>query len=909
MLSSSNKFNQQRPNTQAPIGKSSDSAIMFPSSSNNPRAAYFGVSSALDGSSHVATSTKGPASSYFSETSTLSLKATANSSTALKDGNLSHSAREPWSKLQPAESQHISVGPSRSSSSNNPTPFTSQPTFSNPQLSQVLQNPSTSKSSMSIAEQESVLIEDLLYVLTGIDGVYILSDRATQPSALNGQMTGWKSRFPPQGLSYSIDTDIEVSLSSLAQRIIPLATHYTTVQSYIDSHSEYLYGRVCQAIAAAMRGLLKEYFVLVAQLERQFRGDPSFSLQQLWYHVSPTMATMKSLAALAEALREAEKPLPPAPGEVRAWGEKEPLRLGGVLLTLLVQRMNKLGGDTSTRTLYIHLLRCAAIPFFDILRNWIHRGDLVDQCNEFMIQENRKHTKANLRNDILDAYWSQRYVLRDGAVPPFLEKWADRILTAGKYWNVIKECGGDPEKDGRIALERYRDGEGVTVDSSPGDDLLRAIGATSIVEEIETAYLSANRLLLARLMNEEHLVDRIRRSIKRFFLLDQSDFITHFFDLASTELAKSAAEVSVSRLQNLFDLAVRNPAGVGSNDPYRDDLKVEMSRTTLVDMVLRISMIQGETLGLDREKQMERIKQNAWGSIEPVHRAVLTGLDAFNLTLTTNFPVTLVLNLRALTMYQLLFRHLMICKHVERSLSTLWSEQISEKSKLWGLRQRSVDPTSDLASFSARPESAVSNSEKADQVFETRMYTLRAQMLDLIRQVLYYVCFEVVEPNWRDMEANLLRAKTVDELLKKHEDFLETCLKESMLTQESLLKIFNKLTVTALYFCNFADWHNRNRRQYNTLSGDAGVAPAFSFPEFLLPPSSPSLARSLALSSSYSKVNTLDKFETTFAGTAQLLIDALRFFASTETARLGGLASRMDYNQFYSRGAPSSSTY
>ncbi|KXS10903.1 hypothetical protein M427DRAFT_459825 [Gonapodya prolifera JEL478] len=792
---------------------------------------------------------------------------------------------ESWRNLQAAESQHIST-PAYSSDTTTALLSNSSNIFTRTQPSQLLEPPQSVPSKLTLAEQESSLIDDMLYVLGGTDGVYVLSDRAARVTR-DGLTAHTAS---PQDLVFTIDGDIDSSLASLAQLITPLATHYNIVQHYVDTRSSYKYGRVCQAIAASMRGLLKEYFVLISQLERQARIDPTFSLQQLWYHVSPTMATMKTLAALTEALRDAETPSASAASEARLKGEKEPLRLGGLMLTVLVDRMNKLGGDLATRTLYIHILRSASMPFFDMMRKWIHRGDLDDDYNEFMVQENRKHSKANLPTDILDAYWSQRYVIREGSVPPFLEKWADKILIAGKYWNVIRECGGNPEEEGKNFGEIREEVD--TSDATSVDGLLGAIGAFGLVGEIETAYLSANRLLLRRLINDEHLMDRIR-SIKRFFLLDQSDFITHFFDLASTELAKPATEVSVSRLQNLFDLSIRNPAGVGANDPYRDDLKVELSRTTLVDMVLRISTIRGDPPG---GSQTERIKENAWSSIEPVHRAVLTGLDAFNLTLTPNFPVTLVLNLRALTMYQLLFRHLMQCKHVERSLSSLWSEQNSEKAQMWGLKNRSTAPAP-----STRDSSRTRNGplDKSDQIFETRMHTLRAQMLDFIRQVLYYVCFEVIEPNWRAMEDSLLRAKTVDELLKLHEGFLETCLKECMLTQESLLKIFNKLSVTTLYFCSFAEWHNRNRRQNATLG--SGLNPVFVFPEFLLPPSSPNLARSLALSTPYSEVNTLDKFETTFVVTVQLLIDALRFFASTETARLGSLVSRMDYNQFYSR--------
>jgi len=51
------------------------------------------------------------------------------------------------------------------------------------------------------------------------------------------------------------------------------------------------------------------------------------------------------------------------------------------------------------------------------------------------------------------------------------------------------------------------------------------------------------------------------------------------------------------------------------------------------------------------------------------------------------------------------------------------------------------------------------------------------------------VTFEVLEPNWHALEAKLVKVTTVDQLLRDHVDFLDTCLKESMLTSSKLLKV------------------------------------------------------------------------------------------------------------------------
>lgn len=72
------------------------------------------------------------------------------------------------------------------------------------------------------------------------------------------------------------------------------------------------------------------------------------------------------------------------------------------------------------------------------------------------------------------------------------------------------------------------------------------------------------------------------------------------------------------------------------------------------------------------------------------------------------------------------------------------------------------------------------------------MFLLRARMLSFVQHILAFATFEVLEPNWqRLLEDKIGKGKvnTVDELLRDHVDFLDTCLKECMLTSSKLLKV------------------------------------------------------------------------------------------------------------------------
>ena len=127
-------------------------------------------------------------------------------------------------------------------------------------------------------------------------------------------------------------------------------------------------------------------------------------------------------------------------------------------------------------------------------------------------------------------------------------------------------------------------------------------------KRIEDAYIFANKTLLKLMLEEQELIPHLRsvrildfilikltkvRSMKHFFFLDQSDFLTNFLDLAASELRKPAKAASIQKLQSLLDLAVRNPASSSSYDPYKDDLKVTMASQGLYEWLMKIVSTTG----------------------------------------------------------------------------------------------------------------------------------------------------------------------------------------------------------------------------------------------------------------------------------------------------------------------------
>ncbi|CAH2321645.1 gamma-tubulin complex component 2 [Pelobates cultripes] len=554
--------------------------------------------------------------------------------------------------------------------------------------------------SLPLPSQEATIVEDLLYVLIGVDGRYI----SAQP------LVGRQNR------SFLVDPNLDMSVKELVNRILPVAGSYSMVTRFIEEKSSFEYGQVNHALAAAMRTLVKEYMILITQLEHLQRQG-LLSLQKLWFYIQPTLRTMEVLASLAISLDKGEC-------------------LGGATLSLLHDRTFGYTGDSQAQELCLYLTKAASAPYFEILERWIYRGIINDPYSEFMVEEHELK-KEKIQEDYNDKYWDKRYTIVQQQIPSFLQKVADKILSTGKYLNVVRECGHD-------------------VTCPDAREIIYTLKERAYVEQIEKVYSYASKVLLDFLMEEKELVARLR-SIKHYFLMDQGDFFVHFMDLTEEELKKSVDDIIPTRLEALLELALR--MSTANTDPFKDDLKIELMPHDLITQLLRVLAI---------ETRQEKALINA----DPTELS-LSGLEAFSFDYIVKWPLSLIINRKALTRYQMLFRHMFYCKHVERLLCNVW---ISNKAA----KQFSLHSAKWFAGA----------------------FTLRQRMLNFVQNIQYYMMFEVMEPTWHILEKNLKSASNIDDVLSHHNNFLDNCLKDCMLTNPELLKIFSKLMSVCVMFTN-----------------------------------------------------------------------------------------------------------
>ncbi|XAR48358.1 hypothetical protein NMG60_11031165 [Bertholletia excelsa] len=530
-----------------------------------------------------------------------------------------------------------------------------------------------------------------------------------------------KVRGKDNNFTFQVDASMDLALQESAKRVFPLCESYLLINQFVESRSQFKTGLVNHAFAAALRVLLIDYQAMVAQLEHQFRLG-KLSIQGLWFYCQPMMGSMQALSIVIQ----------------KASANKF---MGSAVLNLLQSQAKAMAGDHAVRSLLEKMTQSASSAYLGILERWVYEGVIDDPYGEFFISENKSLKKESLTQDYGAKYWQQRYSLKDD-IPSFLANAAGTILTTGKYLNVMRECGHN-----------------VQVPVSENSKLVSFGASHHYLECIKAAYEFASGELLTLIKEKYELMGKLR-SLKHYLLLDQGDFLVHFMDIARDELSKKPDEISVEKLQSLLDLALRTTAAAA--DPCHEDLICCVERSTLA-----------KTLSMLEDLEISQTVCDNSNLEEPVS---MTGLETFSLSYKVQWPLSLVVSRKALTKYQLIFRFLFHCKHVDRQLCGAW--QVHQ-----GVRSLNTRGT------------AISRSS-----------LLCRSMLKFVNSLLHYLTFEVLEPNWHVMHNRLQTAKSIDEVIQYHDFFLEKCLRECLVLLPELLKKVERLNSICLQFAAATQW-------------------------------------------------------------------------------------------------------
>ena len=124
--------------------------------------------------------------------------------------------------------------------------------------------------------QETYLIEDLLFAMTSIEGTYIRRNLVQLPTG------EWRNEFQVE--PYLEQATCDFSLMFLVNKMLPMCNNHDIIQEFVNVHSQFEFGLVSHALCNSIRILLKEYLLLVTQLDTEF-NNADLTLQKVWFYV------------------------------------------------------------------------------------------------------------------------------------------------------------------------------------------------------------------------------------------------------------------------------------------------------------------------------------------------------------------------------------------------------------------------------------------------------------------------------------------------------------------------------------------------------------------------------------------------------------------------------------------------
>lgn len=162
-------------------------------------------------------------------------------------------------------------------------------------------------------------------------------------------------------------------------------------------------------------------------------------------------------------------------------------------------------------------------------------------------------------------------------------------------------------------------------------------------------------------------------------------------------------------------------------------------------------------------------------------------------------------------------------------------------------------------------------------------------MLNFVQNLQYYMMFEVLEPNWIELEHKLRTASTIDDVLARHNDFLDKCLRDCLLSSRDILENTSRLMTICTTFTG-------HMQLVSLESKGATVSPSDR-------PPIPIIKSKLVLASMGDDViqagtstEGIERFDRSFTDELVSLLEKLH---SLQTDTVGGIVARLNFNGFY----------
>lgn len=600
--------------------------------------------------------------------------------------------------------------------------------------------------SQSTSMQDKLLVEDILLTMLGMEGNYI------KRIITHTNFSDFKVEFQIE--PYLESPTADPPLVRLVDLMLPLSFYYDSLTHFLNINiNNFETGLVAKGFCHGLKKLLREYVLFVNQLDCQNKSSSPLNLQQLWWLCQPCLKLLENLHKLCQNCSMVK---------------------GGALINIIYSSYLH-ETDTQMKKMYKFLLNKGFAPFFDMLKLWVCFGSLDKEHDfqEFMIWSPKDFTLEITKDYYLDLFWELKFKLNQIHVPEFLTRLSEKILFIGKSLNIIRACGKiiqcpfEKEFESFSPKKNYSGTEETTLvkeeeknNESSEEMIFENEQMIKFEKLINDIYKWTNETLKTVLFKEKSLESLIK-SFKRFYLLESGDFYSYLIELASDVFDKEKKEINLEKLQTNIDNAIRSTSA--NLDPNKDQFYFDLS-----DLVITMEkkyldkydeIINSNEDINDINKLLNNLRQLDNNKPQTIEIKVWESLV---LESKISWPLNLIFSKTNIIKYKILFRHLLRLKVIEKQLTDVWM--------------------------------AEQNFKEFDlQNYFKLSYFLSDNMLNFIKNLIYYFFNEVIEPNYLMLINNLVNSNSMEDVMNNHTKFLDACLKNCLVQDENVFAEMNNV--------------------------------------------------------------------------------------------------------------------
>ena len=747
------------------------------------------------------------------------------------------------------------------------------------EISTIIDKSKEKLSSLNSTEQDEILVNDLLLVMLGLEGKYI--KRVVNTTSYKD----FKVEFEVE--PYLDNPTCDPPLLSLTNLILPMGYYYSSITYFLNMGSKPETGLVVKGFCDGLKKILREYILFVNQLE-EHKNNPNsnINLQQLWWVCQPSIKLLECLHKLCQ---------------------KCFMIKGGALLNIIYSSYLH-ENDTQIKTIYKYLLNKSFIPFFDMIKLWICHGFLENEHDfqEFMIFSPKSYIKEKLNDYYHDLFWETKFILSENNIPTFLQKIATKILFIGKSYNIIKECGKNIKCPYEQELEMFKDKE--NEDENDINDIIKSNFNIYKKNEIvdfngnnNYGYKKSNQMIFEteRIIEFENLIDKIYQwindtlknilfnekdlilmieSFKKYYLMEAGDFYNDFIELNLDLLNKGLNKIKEENIYKKDENFIKLPMIKEEEQKNMKIFKYVITNMTVEDLKKYYSNYHKILKSNENDitkitSQLEKIDRiiNRKKSEEPKENVKV--VECVEIEPEILWPLNLIFSKKNIMKYKLLFRQLIRLKFIEKLLYNTFI--IQQDYKELNIQTKLKDS-----------------------------FFLRDCMINFIKNLIYYLFNEVIEPNYIKLIKNLENAKSMEEVINYHEKFLDTCLNEGLII-DNLKGKLNDILNCCYYYCHLIYQYNGNiRMKSQEIISDIISKRNDEYKNEYMRKTAKNKEKNNSLKKAFLKLensyrNFLDKLKNGYNNRLKSFLETIKKINDNHKTNLANLLIKIDYTNYY----------